>query len=777
MYDVKKKARPSAPGDAKFHQEVTMGLNNYRRRRYRGLPAPTPLSGGGAAAEWEEARLTADDRFVRRQSIRWALRVMRASRPFDEALLEWAAWAMGPAGAPLTDRLVKFLTPRLREEFAEREETPSLRSSGLADILRRLDQRRFLAAYTALDEALAAREQQLADADPGDLERKLGHFAEMFRLDPAEREVVSFLLLCETHQAVEMLFGNFLESRQFSGRRHLAALLDVPEGTLPGLFAGRLSKVGIISERHCLDLDSEFLALLLAPAEEGIQTSFLQTREVPALPLAAHPLPPEVVAHLVDLLRHPPGRSATHILLYGPPGTGKTCFARSLAAAAGCRMAEVARTEESSGRQRRCALEIGRNLGTSVNDLVLLVDEADHLLCTTPVSFGFLGFGEPRDKGWLNGFLDEPGLRAVWIVNSLRGIEDSVQRRFCYSLPFRPFTQAQRERAWQATLETEGAAGMLPAKDVRELAARYRVSAGVASLAVRKALDLGRPRGRRFREAVVFSLEAHERLARGGSEAPPTRAEECYDPAVLSVRGDLEGVTRRMRLFSAALERKRRAEFLPRVNLLLYGPPGTGKSEYARHLAGELGRPLVERRASDIVSKWLGETERNIAAAFAEAEAEGAVLVFDEADTFLRSRAGAEKSWEVSAVNEFLAQMERFRGILVCTTNRLESLDEASLRRFGEKLGFDWLTAGGKGRLFGRMLAPLLARGEAEGAAERAAERLAAIPALSPGDFRVVRDRYALHPRGTATLETLLDDLARESACRDERSGRRAIGF
>ncbi len=753
-----------------------MGYDEYMRRRRRRMSTAFPM-GGYVTDEWEEARLTPDDRFVRRQSICWARRVMQATRPFDEALLEWAAWALGPAAGPLACKLVKTLTPRLRDEYAEREEAPSLRASTLADCLRRLDHKRFGTAYLTLEEALASREGQLANPAPSDLERKLGHFAELFRLDPTESEMVTFLLLCETHQAVNMLFDNYMESRQFSGRRYLAALLGVPENTLPALFSGRLAKVGIIEERHNLDLESEFLKLLMAPPSEGIQTNFLQTREIPALPLAAHPAEPAMVNHLVDLLRRPPGRSATHILLYGPPGTGKTCFARSLAAAAGCRLAEVVRSEDSAGRHRRCALEVGRNLGASLDDVVLLVDEADNLLCTTTAGFGFLNFAEPRDKGWLNGFLDEPGLRAIWIVNRLEGIEGSVMRRFCCSLPFRPFSQNQRERAWQATLEAEGAAGMLSAREVRELAAQYRVSAGAAALAVRKALDLGRPKGRRFREAVVLSLEAHERLARGGGEAPPTRTEECYDPEALSVSGDLAGVTRRLKSFSAALERQRRTEFLPRVNLLLYGPPGTGKSEYARHLAEELGCPLMERRASDTLSKWLGETERNIAGAFAEAAAEGAVLVFDEADTFLRSRAEAEKSWEVSAVNEFLAQMERFRGILVCTTNRLESLDEASLRRFGEKLGFSWLTTPGKLRLFRRMLSPLLSRGEAENAEERAAERLAAIPSLAPGDFRVVRDRYALHPRGTATLKQLLDDLAQESTCRNEHSGHRVIGF
>jgi hypothetical protein len=88
------------------------------------------------------------------------------------------------------------------------------------------------------------------------------------------------------------------------------------------------------------------------------------------------------------------------------------------------------------------------------------------------------------------------------------------------------------------------------------------------------------------------------------------------------------------------------------------------------------------------VSKFVGETEQNMAAMFEEAEAEQAVLLLDEADSFLRSRRMAERNYEVSEVNEMLQGMERYAGVFICTTNLFDELDEAALRRFTFKIRF-----------------------------------------------------------------------------------------
>jgi SpoVK/Ycf46/Vps4 family AAA+-type ATPase len=86
--------------------------------------------------------------------------------------------------------------------------------------------------------------------------------------------------------------------------------------------------------------------------------------------------------------------------------------------------------------------------------------------------------------------------------------------------------------------------------------------------------------------------------------------------------------------------------------LCFYGAPGTGKTALAEHIARCLDRPLLIKQASDLMSKFVGETEQNMARMFDEAESEEAVLLLDEADSFLQDQAALQRTHEVTEVNE-----------------------------------------------------------------------------------------------------------------------------
>ena len=102
----------------------------------------------------------------------------------------------------------------------------------------------------------------------------------------------------------------------------------------------------------------------------------------------------------------------------------------------------------------------------------------------------------------------------------------------------------------------------------------------------------------------------------------------------------------------------------PNARICLYGVAGTGKSAYAKFVASELGCEIIIKKASEILGMYVGQTEKNIANAFKEAKNKKAVLVFDEVDSFLQDRSSANRSWEISQVNEMLVQMESFNGVL-----------------------------------------------------------------------------------------------------------------
>ena len=129
----------------------------------------------------------------------------------------------------------------------------------------------------------------------------------------------------------------------------------------------------------------------------------------------------------------------------------------------------------------------------------------------------------------------------------------------------------------------------------------------------------------------------------------------------------------------------------PAVRLLLFGPPGTGKTAFVQYLGHVLGKPVLLKTGSDLLRPYVGQTEREIAGMFREADDQKAILFVDEVDGFFQSRDRAHHSWEVTLVNEFLGELERFGGTFVGATNLKESLDLAVFRRFDFKVGFDYL--------------------------------------------------------------------------------------
>jgi len=228
----------------------------------------------------------------------------------------------------------------------------------------------------------------------------------------------------------------------------------------------------------------------------------------------------------------------------------------------------------------------------------------------------------------------------------------------------------------------------------------------------------------------------------------------------------------RLDLLNADCDLQRLQDGLGRLGegrLCLYGPPGTGKTAFGRHLARALDRPLLVKRASDILSPYVGIAERNIAQMFSEARAEGAVLLLDEADSLLRDRQGAQRSWEVTQVNEMLTQMEEFRGIFIASTNLMDSLDAAAMRRFDARIRLGYLGAEQAWEMFVGLAQglKLLSTGDARKALNRQVN-------LTPGDFASVERHCRLDP-----VKDDLELVGRlRQACEGKREPvQRSIGF
>jgi SpoVK/Ycf46/Vps4 family AAA+-type ATPase len=206
--------------------------------------------------------------------------------------------------------------------------------------------------------------------------------------------------------------------------------------------------------------------------------------------------------------------------------------------------------------------------------------------------------------------------------------------------------------------------------------------------------------------------------------------------------------------------------------LCFYGAPGTGKTALAEHIARTLDRPLMIRQASDLMSKFVGETEQKMAAMFAEAESERAILLLDEADSFLQDRRGAQRTYEVTEVNEMLQGMERFRGIFICTTNLLERIDQAALRRFTFKIRFNRLTPEQRERMF---ITEALG-GDATALTPGLRMRLARLDELCPGDFAAVKRQVDILA-ASFSADEFIEQLETEHRLKPEVREARPMGF
>jgi SpoVK/Ycf46/Vps4 family AAA+-type ATPase len=140
---------------------------------------------------------------------------------------------------------------------------------------------------------------------------------------------------------------------------------------------------------------------------------------------------------------------------------------------------------------------------------------------------------------------------------------------------------------------------------------------------------------------------------------------------------------------------------------LFDGEPGTGKTLAAEVIASELSLPLYTVNVANIVSKWIGETEKNLQRIFDDAQRNRCVLLFDEADSLFAKRTDVTRSVDRYAnmeVGLLLQLVEAYRGLVILTTNLKETLDPAFSRRFAHKITFEFPDANSRREIWARLL-------------------------------------------------------------------------
>lgn len=590
--------------------------------------------------------------------------------------------------------------------------------------------------------------------------RKLG---KMLNLSSDEMVYITFAY-CMAHDDDFSRLCNWEESARTI--RDAALMLGTSTSTLRKMISDRspLIRYGIIDRdagRSMLKLNlDDSVDDYLSGYSDTPYSADVQPVAQSRFPLESFPVTTEETSLLLDLLQ---ADECHHILVFGVPGTGKTEYMKALVKHSG-RDAQLLRFNESmKGRQGRIVSlsTVSRMLAPS--RAILIIDECDSIL-NTEQSFSFMSINasssEQFGKEWLNLFLDEAKLTTVWITNNTTGIHESVKRRFDASIFFEATPLEHRKRIWLALAREY---------DLYDFAVDQRafrlIHAYLPSPAnMESALKLLKKAGDQDQDQYArleLTLCAQRTLKQGSVSKPKLEdLVELYDPDSVNASVTPAELLESINLAYAHQEN---------ICLLFHGSPGTGKTELAKYLSKECGRSLLVKRSSDLLNPFIGMTEIMIARMFREAERDGSILLLDEADSLLRNRSSAHRSWEITQTNELLTQMENFKGVMIACTNLIDVMDKAVLRRFAWKVHFSPLNKEQRLRLFGTWF-PLAMLNE------QGITVLSGISVLSPGDFKAVAKR--LHPGKMAQSSYILAQLQVEASYRDGETGpRQRIGF
>ncbi len=654
---------------------------------------------------------------------------------------------------------------------------------------------RAIAEANALADAIAAPDQSTLAARDCNMLRTVNWLAAIAGLSTVERDIFELAVALRAFTPLRLAVASWGSLSQGDLLNALSAVLSLP-GAAVALACqphSALLRCGLIRlNYHEGTLD----ALLKAPRQLSARTP--EHRGAPqqilahlVVPMAAPGLTLSDFAYMQRDTRLAqcwlagalacaasavPGQGAGHLLVSGEPGLGKTEWVRAVLHDAQTQAMELAVLDEEgsalSGEERLSHLRLAMSLLRNTARGVIIFDEADDVFRSP----GEAGQGDPaavsmvNHRASLNRLIEDSQVPVIWIMNLPDILDGAVLRRFDTVIPFAGMPRSVRlallasRGHWDAPEIKRWAdiADLTPALIDRLATLQSRATQAGQTMDAELCDHWLR---RRLPGKATRHLEHPEHVGNPGGLDPKRQRPLPWHASSVNASEDLLALAEGIKRCDSA-------------RVLLYGPLGTGKIAYAHALARMLDRPLREQRASDLLSPYVGETEQRISLAFATALDDGAVLFIDEADSLLANREHAVRNWEVSQVNELLAQLGDFEGVLVLATNRLEALDGAVLRRLDAKIRFCALSPAQARRSFVALCEQL-----AWPCHERDVQAVSRLVSLTPGDFACVLRRLAFaplkpvrQPDGQQTQASALVALLSEEV-RLKTQGRQPMGF
>ena len=571
------------------------------------------------------------------------------------------------------------------------------------------------------------------------LHKNIQQISKLMELNFVEESILEFVILINQYDILEEatdLLGHSLNTTQ--AKKALATILDISLSEINKAFSSNSkfnkssivtiyknnthslsSKISILDDNFAddmLNLD-ENVSEMIKGAVRPCNASSLSIKDYEYISKDIE----IIIPYLKNAIESK--QKGVNILLYGLPGTGKTELAKTISQKLQTRLFEISYADEDDesidGWQRLKAFKVAQSL-LSNEKILLMYDEAEDIFDSSKNPYAPK---RQENKAWLNRILENNTIATIWITNNIYSIDNAMVRRFDFTIEVPIPNKSKR-----AEIIKNYSNNLLDEQSIKLLSEHENIAPALISRASKVVSSIEtKDKAKTFTQVLNNTLKAQ-----GYKEIEKkivTLLPNLYNPAFINTIINLEELTQGIQKH-------------PSARLCLYGPAGTGKSAFGKYIAETLNKPLLIKKGSDLISMYVGETEKNIAAAFKEAKEENTVLIFDEVDSFLANREGAQRNWEVTQVNEMLVQMENFEGIFIATTNLMDNLDKASLRRFDLKLEFDYLKAQQAWKIFCSYAEEL----KLTPIDEALKSKIQKLDYLTPGDFAAIQRQNRFNP-------------------------------